>query len=103
MVEYKRGEKVSAHEFVKISALKKLLILLEKHLVNENNNLLDNIDPLRRFEFVYSDLGKEMESILLKPIPEAAGALLNILRRELSGQLSLEYKKAIEIIISKYL
>ncbi|QTL99410.1 hypothetical protein GM661_16315 [Iocasia frigidifontis] len=31
---YKRGEKVSAHEFVKISALKKLLILLGKHLVN---------------------------------------------------------------------
>lgn len=97
---YNRGEKTSAHEFVKISALKSFLTLLEKHLPSEKKELIDNLDPLRRFELMYPDLGKEIETILLKPIPDAAMQMLNILERELPQYLEDKHIKAINIVRS---
>lgn len=47
---YNRGEKLSGHQFVKSSALKYLITLLEKYLPSPSRRVLDNLDPLRRFE-----------------------------------------------------
>jgi len=40
--------------------------------------LLDNLDPLRRFELVYPVLGEEINKLLLKAIPEAAEELFGL-------------------------
>jgi len=95
---YNRGEKTSAHEFVKMAALKSLLTLLEKHLPSEKKEIIDNLDPLRRFELMYPNLGEEIENILLKPIPDAAKQMLNILERELPQYLEDKHKEAINIV-----
>ncbi|PTW01762.1 hypothetical protein C8C76_104116 [Halanaerobium saccharolyticum] len=100
---YNRGEIISAHQFVKTSALKKLLLLIEKNNDLDKNIILDNLDPLRRFEFVYPELGAEINNLLLKPIPKAAEELLNILERELPEEIKIKHEKSINIIFEKYL
>jgi len=99
---YQRGEKVSAHDFVKFTALKSLMILIEKYLPSENKEIIDNLDPFRRFEFMYPDLGEEINEILLKPILDAAKQMLNVLERELSEYLDARHQEAINIM-RKYL
>jgi len=100
---YNRGEIISAHQFVKVSALNKLLLLIEKNTAFTKDKLLDNLDPLRRFEFVYPELGSEINNLLLKPIPKAAKELLNILKRELPNEIKTKHKKSINIVLGKYL
>lgn len=97
---YKRGEKASAHELVKMSALKSLMTLIEKHSPSEHKVLIDNLDPLRRFEYIYPDLGEEIGNILLEPILKAARQMLNILERELTEHLEAGHKEAIHILQS---
>jgi hypothetical protein len=58
---------------------------------------------LRRFEFVYPELGSEINNLLLKPIPKAAKELLNILKRELPNEIKTKHKKSINIVLEKYL
>lgn len=95
---YRRGEKISAHQLVKISAVKGLITLILKYLPIKNDRLIDDIDPLRRFELIQPDLGKEFEDVLLMPVPEAANQLLNILQRKLKGCFTIQHKEAIKIL-----
>ena len=41
-------------------ALRHLLVLLERHVPSERRGLLDDLDPHRRFEAVYPDLGRQV-------------------------------------------
>lgn len=63
---YARGEKFSAHAFIKGYALNDILSLFAKHLDAPNKTRLDNLDPLRRFEVVYPDLAAEIHQILMQ-------------------------------------
>ncbi|WP_428266838.1 hypothetical protein [Haliangium sp.] len=73
---YRRGEKLSAHHFVKISALDHFVRLVGRTLTAEHPELRDDLDPRRRFESCYPELGQALEDILVVPIPEAARTLL---------------------------
>src|SRR5262249_34933456 len=84
---YNRGEQLSGRWFVCTSALRHLLILLEKHLRSERKNLLDNLDPLRRFETVFPSLGRELNDILSLTPPESAKRLLELAQREFKERL----------------
>jgi lincosamide nucleotidyltransferase len=82
MGRYWRGEKLSAHKFVKINAIHHLTALLNQTTQSPQRGLSDNLDPTRRFEVVHPHLGPELENLMLQPIPAAAQGLVNILKRE---------------------
>ncbi len=72
---YLRGERLSAHMFIKVYALHHLLPMLTHLLESDEKARLDNLDPFRRFERVFPQVGAEIERALLLPSLEAAGAL----------------------------
>ncbi len=83
-----RGEKLSGRHFVKTHALTHLLHLLAQFVPAEQANLLDNLDPFRRFEQVFPELGAEINTILAMDTPSAAQNLLTLAVRELRPFLS---------------
>jgi hypothetical protein len=74
---YWRGERLSGHVFVKSYALELLVRLLSKHVPAERQDLLDNLAPTRRFDWVYPDLAAKLDKAANLPPPEAALHLLN--------------------------
>jgi hypothetical protein len=78
----RRGETLSGAFFVS-SALTHLAALLERALPSANAPLLDDFDPLRRFEIAYPELGVELARIVRLDPPAAAVALLRVAEREL--------------------
>lgn len=72
---YQRGEKLSAHLFVKDHAVQNLVKLINRHVPSINHHLSDNIAPSRRFEFVYPDLGHTLANLMRQDIPQAAAGL----------------------------
>jgi lincosamide nucleotidyltransferase len=83
MGRYRRGELLSAHQFVKARASEHLVRLLTRHVASDEQTLADNIDPTRRFEAVYPGLGEELRQLMLCEIPEAAGRMLALFQREI--------------------
>jgi lincosamide nucleotidyltransferase len=84
---YQRGEQLSAHHFIKFSALTHLLPLLAEYAQAEHPELLDNLDPFRRFEQAFPALGAEINALLLQPAPQAALGLLAVADQHLSASL----------------
>jgi len=84
MGRYWRGEKLSAHKFIKVNAVHHLVTLLNRHSSSTQRKLSDNLDPTRRFELVHPHLGPELEEIMLLYIPEAAQRLVSLFEREFS-------------------
>jgi hypothetical protein len=84
---YRRGERLSGHLFVKKHALGHLLVLLARHVPAERADLLDDLDPLRRFDLVYAHLGRELDAALVDDVPAAAARLLDLAARELGRRI----------------
>lgn len=82
-----RGEQLSGRSRVKESALRHLVALLAAHIPAEHKSLLDGLDPLRRFERVYPELGRELNAALEQETPEAALRLLVVAECELKERL----------------
>lgn len=80
-----RGERISGRVFIKNYALRHLLVLLERHLSSPRQAVLDNLDPFRRFEVAFPELGRELNRILDLPTLQAAVELLGLAQRELHG------------------
>ncbi len=83
MGRYQRGELASAHLFIKASAVRHLVHLLNRHVTSEQQVLTDNIEPTRRFEIVHPEMGKELNQIVLCEIPEAVLRMLKLFKREI--------------------
>lgn len=83
-----RGEELSGHEAVKEFALRDLLALLGRQSHAPRRDLLDGLDPLRRFETVHPDLGRELREALALETPRAAGRMLDIAERDVVPSLS---------------
>jgi len=82
-----RGEELSGRQFVGY-ALQHLAALLARHVPKEvDDQPLDDLDPLRRFERSWPELGTELNDLLEEPPAKAAQGLLGIARRELGGRL----------------
>ncbi len=84
---YRRGEILSGEEHTKTYALNHLLTLITKYVPSPNGNLLDRLAPSRRFEFVYPELGEELDRILYMAAPEAAAHMIAIAARELPAAM----------------
>jgi hypothetical protein len=80
---FRRGERLSGHVFVKSHAASHLLALLARHLRAERASLLDDLDAWRRFDLVHERLGREIDALLVEPVPAAASGLLDLAAREL--------------------
>ena len=77
-----RGEVVSG-SFFAVSCARHLCALIARHVPAERSGLLDDLDPLRRFEVAYPELGAEVAAALRLAPPEAAARLLELGEREL--------------------
>lgn len=71
-----RGEQISGRIFVNSYAVGHLLKLLTRHYPADEKGLLDNLDPYRRFERVYPQMGRQINNALHRPIPQVAYAIL---------------------------
>jgi len=79
----RRGEVLSGGSFVREHALRPLCALLQRELPSKRASLADDLDPLRRFERLYPELGAELARIVEQE-PAAAGlGLLDVADREL--------------------
>ncbi|MAU11509.1 MAG: hypothetical protein CL607_16925 [Anaerolineaceae bacterium] len=72
----KRGEAISGQVFIRSHAVSHLLTLLAHHLPSDNKATLDNLDPFRRFEQVFPEVGQQINAALSRePIAAALGLL----------------------------
>jgi len=99
---YRRGEQLSGNFFVKTSGLRSLLLLLTKHIHSAQKNVLDDLDPHRRFEVAYPELGKELNLILSKEAPAAAKEMLLLAQRELQTRIQ-DYPVRASQVVLEYL
>ncbi|KAA3664306.1 MAG: hypothetical protein DWQ04_06400 [Chloroflexi bacterium] len=83
-----RGEHISGRIFVNTYALGHLLKLLVRHYPANNKNLLDNLDPYRRFERVYPEMGHQLNKALNQPTPQATLSILSLSKIWLSEKIS---------------
>lgn len=90
-----RGEQLAGRQLVKAAALRHLVVLLEKKLGAPSGELLDSLDPLRRFEQAFPSVGKELNAILDLQTPAAARAFLALAVRELPRVLPAEAVAAV--------
>lgn len=97
---YARGEQLSGHIFIKTYALTELLMLLAKH--HDDVSRLDNLDPLRRFEFVFPEIGQALNQILLLDPAQAAGKMLKLFEQQFANRLT-DYPHEAVMVISDYL
>jgi len=93
---YARGEKLSAHVFIKHHLLHHLLPLLI-HLLGDNPKL-DNLDPFRRLEQVYPAIATQINDSLLLPPVSCALALLDVLVAQTQPHITLYPTQVIEVV-----
>lgn len=79
----RRGETITAGQFVRSHALSNLLSVLA-HTASGDTGRLDSLDPFRRFEFAFPALGTEIAQALDAAPEAAAHTLLAIAERELA-------------------
>lgn len=83
------------------SALKYLITLLEKYLPSPPLAVVDNLDPLRRFEMAFPSLGQELNDILQKDTSLAAREMLQLAQRELESHLQNYPALAVEVVLNQ--
>lgn len=94
-----RGERLSAHHFIRVQALRHLLVLLRAKLPGDISAKLDDLDPHRRFDLVVPELGRELDAALRLPAIASAKALLDIAVRALPDLISPDARIAIERVL----
>lgn len=95
---HRRGERLSGSRFVRCESLNHLLMLITALVPADRPEVLDSIDPARRFEQAYPALGAEINAALLQETPQAAAALLALAERFLRDRL-LDYPvEAVEVV-----
>jgi hypothetical protein len=95
---YRRGEELSGYFFM-MSGLRHLILLFSKHLKSGKETLKDEIDPVRRFESLYPELGKEINKLMRSSIPQTAAGLLRIAARELMPHIREFPANAIQTVL----
>jgi hypothetical protein len=83
----RRGEALSGSFLVKGLAVRHLLALLARAVPADRAELLDDLDPARRFEQVHPELAGEVEALLWAGTGEAALGLLELAEREVRPRL----------------
>lgn len=98
---YQRGEYLSSRQLITVSALHTLLRLISKHVPTEHPETLDNLDPLRRFEVAYPQIGQEINQLLRLDLKLAAGGLLDLADKLLHDKVPDYPTEAFAVIRSR--
>lgn len=85
---YWRGERLSGYEYCQGYALRHLVSLMIRYVPATKHSLLDNLSLMRRFEFVYPEMGAELDRLVKLPVPEAAAGLLDLAEKTLSTTMA---------------
>ncbi len=93
-----RGERLSGGALVRQEALRQLLVLLSRHVPSPRSAMLDDLDPFRRFEIAYPELGREIGGALRLETRGAARGLIAIARRELAARIPDFPERAADVI-----
>jgi hypothetical protein len=96
-----RGERLSGHHLVRVSALGHLVAVLRAGLPQEAVNLLDDLDPSRRLERALPAVASDLDAALRLPVIEAAGRLLALLVRLRPELVSPTARAAVERALSR--
>lgn len=84
---YARGEKISAHTFIRQWALRRLLQVLPAVIQPPDAAMLDTLDVFRRIERVMPELAAQIDRLLRMDIPDCADGYLDILRTHVKPHL----------------
>ena len=93
-----RGERLSGRLLVASHAVRPLLILIARYVPSPRGDLADNLDPFRRFELFYPELGEELGAVLGRETRAAALGLLEIASRELAPRIPGFPSRAAEVV-----
>lgn len=85
---YLRGEKFSGRVFVHHYAADDILNLFALLIPTPTPEILDNLDPLRRFEVAYPEIGADLNAALDRPFLAALPALVDVFEKHLSGRMA---------------
>lgn len=96
-----RGEAMSGAFFVKSSAVRHLLVLVATAVPAERASVLDDLDPFRRFDFVYPEIAREVDALLVAPTVEAALGLLDVASRHVAPHAPGLPWPALEVVRSR--
>jgi hypothetical protein len=98
---HRRGEQMSGRAFVKTNAVHHLIALLRKHISSPRKEILDDLDGLRRFEFAYPDLARDLNSALEADTPDCGKQLIQIADRLLKDRLANYPVDAVNAVLKK--
>ena len=99
---YHRGERLSAHEFVKFYSLLNLLKLIQTYHPGTKPELLDNLNPFRRFELCYPQIGAELNEAILLDTPKTCKQFLYIAEKYLSTTMP-DFPQPAFDVLNKYM
>ncbi len=97
-----RGEKMSAHAFVRMYALRRVLQVLPLVLRPATVHRLDTLDPYRRFEQVLPELGAQIEQLLRLDVPECALGYLDLLEAQVKPHIT-DYPDALAEVLRRHI
>jgi lincosamide nucleotidyltransferase len=98
MGRYRRGEQLSARQLITFSSLYALLRLIPRHIPTECPEALDNLDPLRRVEAAYPEIGAEINRLLRLDLDQTAVGLIDLADRLLRDRLADYPAEAVDSI-----
>lgn len=98
---YGRGERLSAHFRVRVNAVQHLLGLVRQRASAEARARLDDLDVSRRVESVLPTLARAIDEALLRPVPEAARALLSVGLELFPDLIPAEVPGALEQVLAR--
>ncbi len=98
MGRYRRGEQLSARQFITGWSLAGLLRLIPKHIPTQHPEALDNLDPLRRVEMAYPEVGAAINRLLRLDLDQAAVGLLDLADHLLRDRLADYPADAVAVI-----
>ena len=98
---YGRGERLSGHFRVRVSAVQHLLALVRLRASPETRARLDDLDVSRRVESALPEVGREIDQALLRPVPDAARSLLAIGQRVFPDLIPPGVPGALEQVLAR--
>lgn len=99
---YARGERLSAHAFIRQYALRRLLQILPAVLKPENTDTLDSLDPFRRFERVLPELAAQIDGLLRLDALETASGTLDLLEAAVKSHVP-DYPAALHEVVRAHI
>lgn len=85
----RRGELLAGGQMVRTWATNHLIKAIRGRVKTPGPSRRDTLDPVRRFEFEYSELGTRIARIMEEPVEEAALRLFELARRTLEPEWEL--------------